>query len=303
MSLNKNIMRGNKVERIIKYYEITHSDFQNQISNTISRIKNQIEQNEQDRYLQLLDGLCCMRDIQNDNQVITGKILRIRMDLFPEILNTTENTLRDIEAGEDDGIVETVHFTLNSSRGVLGFEHNQYGVKANTFIDYLNKYKASDVGAFSLNPIIKDNLSTFNRRMQRCSSFYARVHKDNVGRLNDIDTGLFSAFSIAQQVGESEYVELTLKFDYRKRKSTSTISQRVQGLVNKLLKNRDDSDVFEVLQVKAEDTDKNLRLEVFDLLSDNERSRFRVSKRIKSRAVVSTEMFTLMIEDMQKKFN
>ena len=50
------------------------------------------------------------------NNVITGKLRCVRKDILPELMNTTTDEARGIEAKEEEGLVETTHFVIDYSK-------------------------------------------------------------------------------------------------------------------------------------------------------------------------------------------
>src|SRR5688500_7085444 len=67
----------------------------------------------------------------NTNKNIFGKLLCIRRDLLPEIMNLETDIAKGIEAADHEGLLETTHFILDYSRSkpILAIEYNQFGSK------------------------------------------------------------------------------------------------------------------------------------------------------------------------------
>jgi hypothetical protein len=273
-----------------------------------TRINKTSKDKAKGRYIQINDRMVYITDLKflNEAKKITGKIFNIRMDVFPELINTESDKLRDIEATDKEGIVEITHFVLSYSKDpiILCFEYNHYGPRISDFIYYIDifgaKEKVSDKCDFFA--LTRDDLKNYKSRMHRFSFFLAKVHKDNVLRLNEIDSELFSAISTANSISDAEYVTLSLKYDYANSPSTSKIKTIVNKLIDKLVTDKKYLNVFDTLKVKAEDANNNDKLKEFDLLNIWIQTEVKVQKREKSRSIMSTDLFDKMMTSLYKEF-
>jgi hypothetical protein len=72
--------------------------------------------------------LSCTREVyfRTHQNVLFGKLLRIRMDSFPELMNVVEDVVKDIEKEENDGVVETTHFMINFTGAAIVIAISDY---------------------------------------------------------------------------------------------------------------------------------------------------------------------------------
>jgi hypothetical protein len=228
------------------------------------------------------------------------------MDVFPELINTENDTVRDIEASEKEGIVETTHFILSYLKSpiTLSFEYNHYGPRISDFLYLITHFGISEsiLTNCEYNPLTRDDLTNYKERIHRCSFFIAKVHKDNVRRINQIDSGLFTALDTASSISDPEYVSISLKYDYKKMGNTNNIKKIVNKIIEKFKKDKGSLNMFDTLRVKAEDGDNRNKLREFDLLNIWVTSEVKVEKREKSRAIVSIDMFEKMKKELYKEF-
>lgn len=300
------------VERTINYFELkptlskegSTSDFTAVFKKIIalSRTKSG------ERFVMNNDKLLYLTDIKFDNTLkrISGKLLNIRMDGFPELMNTKDDAIRDITAAEEEGIIETSHFILSLAKKpmILSLEFNQYGPRINDFIFYLEHFifKEGVAAKIEYNPFVRDDLENYKKRIHRVSSVVAKVHKDDVKRVNEYDKDLFDAIATAANISEAEYVTLELKYDYRNMPDTPVIRNKILKIINKLISNKKAHSVFTKLVVNAEDNDHNDKLKNFDLLNIWIKTRIMVDKKPKSRVIVSADIFSKMGIDLVKEF-
>ncbi len=300
------------VERTINYFELkptlskegSTSDFTAVFKKIIalSRTKSG------ERFVMNNDKLLYLTDIKFDNTLkrISGKLLNIRMDGFPELMNTKDDAIRDITAAEEEGIIETSHFILSLAKKpmILSLEFNQYGPRINDFIFYLEHFifKEGVSAKIEYNPFVRDDLENYKKRIHRVSSVVAKVHKDDVKRVNEYDKDLFDAIATAANISEAEYVTLELKYDYRNMPDTPVIRNKILKIINKLISNKKAYSVFTKLVVKAEDNEYNDKLKNFDLLNIWIKTRIMVEKKPKSRVIVSADIFSKMGIDLVNEF-
>lgn len=301
------------VKRTINYFELkpiinegkSFEDF-NEVFNQIihlSRTKSEkrfVINNEKQLYLtEIL--------FNNTQQRISGKLLNIRMEDFPELMNTTDDAIRDIEATDEEGIIETSHFILSYSKSslVLSLEFNQYGPRINDFVHYLEHFlvNASVISRLESNAYIRDDLENYKKRINRVSSIVAKVHKDNIKRIHEFDRDLFDAIYSAANISEAEYVTLKLKYEYRQPTGTPRIREKIINVINKLILNSNSHSVFSKFTVVAEDNDSGNKLKDFDLLNIWIKTHITVEKKPKSRVIISADIFNKMGIELSKEFN
>ena len=241
-----------------------------------------------------------------DTKQILGKLRCVRTDLLPEIMNTKTDEARGIEALDEEGLVETTHFILDYSLKSkrLAIEYNQFGARISDFVQYIQNIGITKkaIKSIGYTPIVKNELSQYVRRINRTSKFVVKIHKDNIEKIKSVDTGIYTAAKASLEQFESDYALIDLKFDYRQKQETSKVNKTIFNTIRKLIKNPEKTELFNTLTVKAEDEDKNNRLEVFDLLVDKVKSRIKVEKQPRYRTVISADLFEkIQIEIIRKK--
>jgi hypothetical protein len=243
----------------------------------------------------------------NENQKrVSGKLLNLRMDSFPELMKKADDKIRDIEADDDEGIIETSHFIFSYSKEqlILSFEFNQYGPRITDFVAYLENMlmRSSTLSKINYTPLVRDELSMYKNRMNRVSSVIAKVHKNDIKRINEFDEELFDAFETAEKISDAEYVTLQLNYDYRQMSDTPKIRNKVMHIIDTLVKDKKLLNVFAKFKVKAEDEQINNRLKDFDLLNIWIKSVLKVERKKKSRVIISSAILFEMNVALTKEF-
>ena len=301
-----------KVNRTINYFDVVPSfnDGQ-QLSDFVdifSEINNLSNTKDKDRFVINKEKRLYITNISfNENQKrISGKILNIRMDSFPELMNTSDDKIRDIEADDDEGIIETAHFILSyiDDSIVLSFEFNQFGPRISDFIFYIERIsnRLNVLAKIEYQPFVRDELDSYKKRINRVSSVIAKVHKDNVKRINEFDSELFDAIQTAERISDADYVTLQLNYDYRQLTDTSKIKGKIFNIIDSVRRDKSLLNVFSSLKVRAEDEKTANRIKDFDLLNIWVKSKINVEKKEKSRVIISTDIFFKMNKELTKEF-
>lgn len=301
-----------KVNRTINYFNIVPlfndgqklSDFIDLFSeiNSLSNTK------DKDRFVINREKRLYITSLSfNENQKrISGKILNIRMDSFPELMNTSDDKIRDIEADDDEGIIETAHFILSylNDSLVLSFEFNQFGPRISDFIYCIERisYRLGVLSKIEYQPFVRDELNSYKKRINRVSSVIAKVHKDDVKRINEFDSELFDAFETAERISDAEYVTLQLSYDYRQLSDTPKIKDKIFNIIDSVRRDKSLLNVFSSLKVRAEDENTANRVKDFDLLNIWVKSRINVEKKEKSRVIISSDILFKMNQELTKEF-
>lgn len=305
-------MATKKVKRTINYFNIVplFNDGQ-QLSDFIdlfSEINNLSNTKDKDRFVINKEKRLYITNLSfNENQKrISGKVLNIRMDSFPELMNTSDDKIRYIEATDDEGIIETAHFILSylNDSLVLSFEFNQFGPRISDFIYYLESisYRFNVLAKIEYQPFVRDELDSYKKRINRVSSVIAKVHKDDVKRINEFDSELFDAFETAERISDAEYVTLQLNYDYRQLSDTPKIKDKIFNIIDSVRRDKSLLNVFSSLKVKAEDEQTANRIKDFDLLNIWVKSRINVEKKEKSRVIISSDILLKMNQELTKEF-
>lgn len=302
-----------KVDRTINYFEIDpifkepneFSDFFT-VFETIDNLSKRVDaerfvvNNGKQLYITSLTF--------NTNQKrVSGKLLNLRMDSFPELLKISDDKIRDIVADDDEGIIEASHFIFSyaNKQLVLSFEFNQYGPRIGDFILYLEAMLMRSSTPFKINymPLVRDELHVYKKRINRVSCVIAKVHKDDIKRINEFDKELFDAFETAEKLSDAEYVTLQLNYDYRQMSDNSKIKNKIINVIDTLVSDNKLLNVFSKLKVKAEDEEKNNRLKEFDLLNIWIKSNIKVERKLKTRVIISSDILLKMNMELSKEFD
>lgn len=242
---------------------------------------------------------------ENDKKILKGKLRCIRKDILPELMNTQTDETRGIDAKEEEGLVETTHFIIDYSKKKkkLAIEFNQFGARIGDFVKYIqnigiNKNALQTIG---FTPIVKDELSKLQERINRCSEVIVQVHKDNIEQIKNLDDNIYSALKSSMEHFDSDYAKLILKFDYKQHNNTDKINLSIFNVIRKLSADKTKTELFNHFSVKAEDSEKNNLLEVFDLLIDKVRSEIKVQKKPQYRTVISADIYQKMENEIIQK--
>lgn len=298
-----------KKSRIINYFELNLNYITGTTENLVDLFTkiNELKINKDpQRFETYGDKLIYVTDIVIDikSELIEGKVLHIRKDAFPELMDITDDKIRDVDATTNEGILEKTHFILSYKKDnyTLSFEHNQYGARISDFIFYLEHkgliYKVLDKILY--NAISRDNLKNVKKRINNISFIVAKVHKDNIGRLKSIDTDLFTAFDTVEKVTLAEYVTLELKYDYVKGVGGTAVQGKVDNILDKLSEAK--YIPFNKLQIKAEDSESGNLIKDFDLLNLWYRSNLKVELKPKTKTIVSVDIIAQMKRALNNEF-
>lgn len=304
-----------QVDRLIHFYELEFNF--NPLFRTVDErpfrelfafIVKMAKDKHANRYLPLFDKIVFIHEIQvkPEEKMIYGKLLCIRKDVFPEIISTITDVSKGIEAAEDEGIVETTHFAVydnGKDKPVVALEYNLYGCKINDFYGYIERvgviYNAVINGRYM--PIVRNQLESIADRIIRCSEFYVKIHKNNIAQIQSVDTGLYSALVASVDQYNSDYASLTLNFDYKNKPATPEVNNVIFNLIRAIGSDKSKINLFEKLQIIAEDADRNNKLQAFDLLVDKVKSRIKVEKKEKHRSIVSADLYPKMRSELIKQ--
>lgn len=296
-------METEKIKRKIEFYGLQFIGTDNTVTTyetTVEICKKAIElstEKSRQRFLQRGQGvMVSILDMTFDGEAkqISGKIIRTRTDLFPNIHDMNDDRMRDIEAEDSEGIAEITHFVIDYSQGsTLAIEYNFHGPKARDlqfYFDHISRLLSLRVHT-NMQHIVRDASYNIRQRIGRISYFEAKVHKDNISRINEVDPGLASAFEVAHEYAHSEYVKISFKTEYRKKLNNEHLLGKISQIINKFVGNGNLKKHFDVLSVGAEDSDHENKLQLFDLLADKITIEVMVEKMPKKRSIVSESIF------------
>ncbi len=308
-------MTSNTTRRNLYFYELEfnfykkYENVEHAYVNCFSHLNRLVGNKDRSRYVKkenytLFFG---QLDFISERKLIKGKLFKVRNDVFPQIINMSNEAIQDIVTDEEQGILETTHFLIDyrkKYKAQLTLEYNHYGARITEFAGYLSHLgrKTSIIKKVIVVPIVRDRLESITTRVNKVSSFSICVHKDNIARIQEQDEGLGIALYHAQNYSQSDYVEMDLKIDYKIKNDTPTIRGKLLNWVRIFLQNPEQSENFEKFRVEAEDEENNNRLEEFDLLIDKEQSQITVEKKENSRVIVSNDFFPKIISEYERKF-
>jgi hypothetical protein len=309
----KLVLRKDQIERIVNYYELDIKQHPNYfgVQGVLMDLVREVialttDINQKNRYRKIFDKTLLMQDVKVDPVAknVKGKLRSIRKDLFPELFDTIKDEARDLDAGEDDGVVETSHFCIDYSKKNIrvALEFNYQGAKINDLINYLAAVGIREQICTTIvyNPIIKGNLEEEVKKLNRCSEFVVKVHRNRVDEVKKLDGKLMQAMKASVKDFGNQYATVKFSFDYKNMAKTDAISKLVRKIGKIIFKQPELGNVFESMIVTAEDPTKGNKLETFDLLLDKVRSKVLVLKKPKGRTVVSDEMYSKIIAEMKR---
>ncbi|PTX62622.1 hypothetical protein C8N46_10217 [Kordia periserrulae] len=294
-----------KVKRVINYYQLDFKFLEeNNFQNLFDTITSLSKTRAKIRYQRFGDKFVFIQGIENNEKLLKAKMRCVRKDLLPELMNTTTDETKGIDAKEEEGLVETTHFIIDYRKDkiILGLEYNHYGSKITDMVNYIQRigiYKGI-LENVSFSPIVKDDLDKLKKRINRFSEFIVKVHKDNVPKIKKLDNKIWQALDASIDNFDSDYATIILKFNYKQRSETPQIENSVINLINGFIKNRKDKYLFNKLSMKVEDEEKNNLLENFDLLIEKVNSVIKVERKPKYRTLVSTDMFEKMTRELDE---
>ncbi len=317
-----------QIERKVHFYElhaVNQDDYEidarydSMFQELLSKIVLLVRRKDSRRYQPMGDRLFFINEIifqpESGKRIIKGKLLSVRKDFFPELMNTDEDTMRDIDADDVEGIVETTHFMIQeknanrTNKVRICIEYNLYGAKINDLVYYLMALGTHLNILKSLKPvpIIRNQLSKIKDRIGEISKLKVRVKSDNIDAIDDVDTGIATVFHKSKEEFDQEYLTLEFKYDYyeSKDKPQQHGALKAKSVVGKfidwLIDDNENAEKLETLEVVAQDSEKHDRLQTFDLLVDKVKDDFKIQRKEKSRTLISEDMFDKMISSFIKQ--
>nr|WP_121272488.1 hypothetical protein [Pedobacter schmidteae] len=301
-----------KIDKIIYYYQLEinfekgfSANDGNLFRELFHRLLLLVQAKDPSRYVTSLNKTLFINDIDFDpsRKFIYGKI-RLIKDEFPELIHTGTDQTREIEAAEEEGIVETSHFVIDYSRKTkfMAMEYHQSGAKYLDLIDYLKEIgiKQKWISGITVYNVVQDVLKELKSRINNISEMTVKVSKTNVDAIKKIDVPTFEALDNMQDHFEQEYAEIKLKFDYTDLTKAPKTRSTFMTLIDRLVANKKRLNNFDILKIRAEDSLKRNKLEAFNLLIDKLSSDIKVEKREKSRIISSVHMFEMMFKELER---
>ncbi|MBS1510693.1 MAG: hypothetical protein JST86_07635 [Bacteroidetes bacterium] len=259
------------------------------------------------RYQPVLDAKVFMKDVIfiPQEKKITGKMLYVKTDVFPELIDMSTDITEDIKALENQGVVETTHFIIDYSRKLkkIAIEFNNAGAKSNDFKTYfqLIGIVLNAVRIVKIRPIVKDELSKFKEKIAQLSTLDVRVHKDNIDKIAFLDKRFFTMLKGVKEQYSPEYIEIKAKFSKKSSKTQDKIHDSVNNLLDGLVADNDKLNYFETLKVTALDRQNNYQSALFDFLAERVQSEMVVQRKPKHKVLISEDVFDKIKEEMRIK--
>ena len=301
--------------RSLYYYELDFSAYKNfegvehNYLQCLQHVNKLVSDKNKSRYLKRENDTLFFGqlDFIPDKKYIKGKLFKVRNDIFPQLINMTNEDISDLIIDEEQGVLETTHFLIDyrrKNKAQIALEYNHYGARITEFVKYLSYLgrQTKTIKRVDMTPLVRDRLESIATRVNRVSKFTVKVHKDNINRIQEIDEGLGTTFYHAQNYSNSDYVTLGLKLDYKEKTDTSTIRESLMNWVRKFISSPEEVENFEQFRIEAEDEENNNKLEVFDLLIDKEQSKISTEKKSSSRTIISDIFFPKIIEEYERKY-
>ena len=296
-------------KRNIHYFELApvYNNGVSDFTSVFDRIHELSIHKDSNRFVPNNDKVLYITGIETGDSFVQGKILDIRTDAFPQLMDMNDDQIRDIDTKETEGIVEATHFVIatNMREPLLALEYNHYGPRPRDFVyclHYLGR-KAELLNGLDFLACTRDDLESYQNSLGSISCVTAKVYRDNMDKLNNFDSGLYSAFSTVERLGESEYITLELSYDRRSESEISEGKRTIMAAINKFFQNRETaSGVFDRFKVRARDNMTG-KLKDFDLLNTWIRTELpSVQKYERSRVIVSSDILYQMHDAIRREF-
>lgn len=249
------------------------------------------------RYQPVYEAKVFMQDVKfiDAEKRIIGKMLYVKMDVFPELIDTITDETKDIETLESQGIVETTHFVIDYSKNVkkIAIEYNHAGAKIGDFITYFQLIGAEMIAIKKVfyKPIVKDELAKMKERIGTCSTIDIRVHKDNISQIENLDNKFYTSLKAVSAQYQPQYIEIKLRFSYRNLTKVQKVKRSISNIIDGLVEDKNNLNLFETLKIRAMNRENNFKMELFDLLIDKVESEVEVQRKSKHKVIISADMF------------
>lgn len=257
------------------------------------------------RYQYFGERYIYIQGVNNDSNIIKGKLRSIRKDIFPQLIDMSSDEVTDLDDRGSDGIMDTSHFIIDFRRQstIIALEYNHSGAKIDDFVKYMEKIGVSKsiINNLGYQFLTDESLVDLENRINRISEFSLKIHKNNIDLVREMDGDILQAAEATINNFENEYALLNFKFDYKQFKDTPKIKRSILNVVNWFVENPNKKNLFNYLNFKAEDLTNGNRLRLYDLIVSKEKSEFNVQKKRKAKTIISEDMFPKMLNEIEKK--
>lgn len=299
-------MAGSIIQKTVVFYELVPTLFddsngqnsQTALLKLFEKVKDNINKKSQSAFVKHGGGdyLIDVCTIDADSKKVIKGVIRCFTDESPELFNRKNYNTRDIEKAEDENIAFSTHFVIRviDDKVDLAIESNRKGPNYQNLIYYLEVFgkKLRLIDSITPIPHTRDSLEEIKEKFGRCSEFLVKIHKEKIPVLKKVDENLHGIMEKIKESYEQEYATMILKYDYKDRNETNKIWQTIINIRKYLLHDSDNKFTFEKLEAKGEEKTKNLKLELFDLLSDKLKVLVPAEKRENSEAILYPNFLT-----------
>lgn len=310
------------VERTIHFYQLIFSFDTDrpdvQYDNVVKVFKDIValaKAKDSKRYQPMNDKFIFINNIDfvPADRYIKGKLLSIRKDLMPELMDMNNDEISNIDASDEQGIVETNHFIIyyGGKQVYLALEFNRPGAQVQDLLYYIKSVPKSSVKLQVVDklPIVRDDIDEIKRRIKNVSSVSLQLHKSNEAVVKEFPGNTASALNALFNIDGIEYANIDLKFNVQRNGEAKSIdkieSEDSSSVVNRIIegikRGRIRKNNVDKILVTARDEDSNDRMALFDLLFDKAKSKIRIERNPKSKTIVSEKMFELMWSSLVKQ--
>jgi len=305
------------VERTLYYYEVRFKLFKeaekqkrNYIE-IIEKIKSYVDVNSQVRFIKKRAtdenkfGVFDYHQFENEKNKIGFKLIRMRKDVFPQIMDDDDVSLEDLTDTDNKSVVESTHVLLdyvNDKVLRIGIEFNNEGPRINDFMLYLKKISLSlKLSRTIITTIIaNDKLEEVANKIGNCKFLDIRVLKENIQEVKSHDGELGSVLEGLSNFSKSKYFTVRLRLDYERNNQSN--KNKILKFIKIFAKDKNALDCYDGFKIDAEDTSKpDKAFETFDLLMDKIKSRVNPERKHTSKVIISNLMYKLMLKEYKNK--
>ncbi len=307
----------NTVNRVIYYYEIVFRRYKEAEDNNrdyreiIEKIKTSCDKNHQNRFIRKKPrdenkfGVFKYKNFRGKDGLCAFKFIKMRKDIFPQLMNDENVSLEDIVDAENKSVVESTHIIIDYRDPKvlrLGIEYNFDGPRINDFMVYVRQIgiKLRFSRSIITTIISNDKLEEVANKIGDCKMLQIKVLKENVEKVKEHDKELGSILESLKKFSKSKFFTLNIRLDFEKNNRTN--KDKIMKFIRTFTKDKNALDSYEMFKIEAEDTSKDERVfESFDLLMDKVKSRVKVERRITSKVIISSKMYKLMLAEYINK--
>lgn len=306
----------NTVERTLYYYEMNFRLFseaeklKRNYTELIELIEKYCLQNSELRFIKKKEedenkiGVFDFYKFENESNKIGFKLIKIRKDVFPQLMNDNGNSLEDLQDVDEKSVVEATHIILDYQDDKvlrLVIEYNSHGPRMSDFIFFIRELGKKEKLCRSVNTtiIVNNKLEEVANKIGRCKSLKIKVLEENVEKVKSHNQRLGSALETLSNFSKSNYYKIDLRLDFEKNdKSNKDV---ISNFIKIFSKDKSSLDCYNSFQIEAEDTTNDDEFTTFDLLMDKVKSKIKPNRKENSKVIISDSIYKLMLEEYVNK--